>query len=89
MFGSRNGINAAFVPGVAPTYPLDAKPDTTKYPMMDDCIVSIAGTGRIETTLPPDKGAQNDLVGFDQEEQDLLHRFANSCQQALMTVLNS
>jgi len=80
MFCSGNGINTAFVPGMAATYSLDTKPYSTENTMMSDSLVGIAGTGRVEAALTPDIGAEYCLVGLDQEDQDLLHRFANSCQ---------
>jgi len=80
MFGSGNGIDTALVPGMTTAYSFDAKPDTTYHTMLGDGIVRIAGTGRVKAALTPDVGAEDDLVGLDQEDQDLLHRIDNSCQ---------
>jgi len=80
MFGSRNGIDAAFVPGMAPAYSFDTQPNTADHSVMGDGFMGITGTGRVKTTLTPDVGAEDCLVDLDQKDQDFLHRFANSCQ---------
>ena len=80
MFGTGNWVDPALMPGMATTDPSDAEPDATNHTMVGDSIGRITGTGRVKAALPPDIGAENDLVGLDQQDQDLLHRFANSCQ---------
>jgi len=59
MFGSGDGVDSPFMPGVAATYTLDPHPAATQHTMVLDSLFGITGTGRMETALPAHNGTQD------------------------------
>ncbi|KZX55923.1 hypothetical protein A3709_05895 [Halioglobus sp. HI00S01] len=75
LFGisRRDRVNTAFVPGVAFTESAKRQVAALQNPVFSDCLLGIAGTGRVKTTVMAKKRAQQQLVTGDELYKEAAH----------------